>query len=139
MSIRSIPSSWRSIGSRYRMIGTRVPGEDIVYFPPRNYCPVTRKEATEEVVLSGKGKIISFTIIHVPPERHELNHPYVVGIVELDEGPRVTSEIVGVEIDEIKIGMKVKAAFRKYGSDTADSVIVYGYKCTPNFVTPKNS
>lgn len=134
MSIRSIPSSWRSIGSRYRMIGTRVPGEDIVYFPPRGFCPVTRKQASEKVVLSGRGTIVSFTIVHVPPERHELNHPYAVGLIELEEGPRITSEIVGINVDKIKIGMEVKATFRKYGSDTADSVIVYGYKFTPNFV-----
>ena len=121
------------------MVGSRVPGEDIVYFPPRNFCPVTRKEASEEVVLTGKGRIVSYTIIHVPPERHELDHPYCVGIVELDDGPKITTEIVGVELDQIKIGMEVKAAFRKYGSDTADSVIVYGYKFTPNFVKRKNS
>lgn len=116
------------------MIGTRVPGEDIVYFPPRGFCPVTRKQASEKVVLSGRGTIVSFTIVHVPPERHELNHPYAVGLIELEEGPRITSEIVGINVDKIKIGMEVKATFRKYGSDTADSVIVYGYKFTPNFV-----
>lgn len=134
MSTRSIPSSWRSIASRYRMIGTKVPGEDIIYFPPRTFCPVTKKPATEEVVLSGFGTIVAFTVTHVPPERHELNHPYAVGIIELEEGPRVTSEIVGVDVDQIKIGMPVKAAFRKYGADAADSVIVYGFKFTPNFV-----
>lgn len=138
MSIRSIPSSWRTIGSRYRMVGSKVPDEEIVYFPPRTYCPVTGKKATEEVVLSGFGKIVAFNIIHVPPERHELTHPYAVGIIELDEGPKVTSEIVGVNVDQIKIGMEVKAAFRKYGADKADSVIVYGYKFTPNFVKRKN-
>jgi hypothetical protein len=116
------------------MIGTKVPGEDIVYFPPRTYCPVTKKLATEQVVLSGFGKIVAFSITHVPPERHELNHPYVIAIVELNEGPRVTSEIVGVDVNEVKLGMTVKAAFRKYGADTSDSVIVYGYKFTPNFV-----
>lgn len=134
MSTRSIPSSWRTIGSRYRMIGSKVPGEDIIYFPPRSYCPMTRKKATEKVVLSGMGKIVSFTIIHVPPERHELNHPYAMALIELDEGPKITSEIVGVNVDQVKIGMVVKAAFRKYGSDSADSVIVYGYKFTPNFI-----
>lgn len=134
MSTRSIPSSWRTIGSRYRMIGSKVPGEDIIYFPPRSYCPMTRKKANEKVVLSGMGKIVSFTIIHVPPERHELNHPYAMALIELDEGPKITSEIVGVNVDQVKIGMVVKAAFRKYGSDSADSVIVYGYKFTPNFI-----
>lgn len=139
MSIRSIPSSWRSQASRYRLVGTRVPGEDIVYFPPRQFCPITHKEASEEVQLSGFGKILACSTVHVPPERHELNHPYAIAIVELEEGPRLTTEIVGVAPDEVKVGMKVKAAFRKYGSDTADSVIVYGYKFTPNFVKPRPS
>ena len=137
MSIRSIPSSWRSIASRYRMIGTKVPGEEIIYFPPRTFCPVTKKPATEEVVLSGVGTIVAFSIVHVPPERHELNHPYAIGIIELEEGPRVTAEIVGIDVEQISLGMRVKAAFRKYGADTADSVIVYGYKFTPNFVKRK--
>ena len=81
--------------------------------------------------------IVGFSITHVPPERHELNHPYVVAIVELDEGPKVTSEIVGVEPEEVKIGMKVRVNFRKYGSDSSESVIVYGYKFTPSFVKTK--
>lgn len=134
MSTRSIPSSWRTIGHRYRLIGTRVPGEKTIYFPPREICPVTHKKATEEVALSGKGKIIASAIVHVPPERHELNHPFSIAIIELVEGPKVTAEIVGVDPETVRVGMPVKAAFRKYGSDTSDSVIVYGYKFTPIFV-----
>jgi len=137
MSTRSIPSSWRGQAGRYRLTATRVPGEKIIYFPPRNICPVTYKSATEEVVLSGKGKIVGFSITHVPPERHELNHPYVVAIVELDEGPKITTEIVGVDPEEVKLGMNVRVSFRKYGSDSSDSVIVYGYKFTPAFVKTK--
>ncbi|MHA2362314.1 MAG: Zn-ribbon domain-containing OB-fold protein [Candidatus Hodarchaeales archaeon] len=137
MSTRSIPSSWRTIGSRYRLIGTRVPGEKTIFFPPRKVCPITHKKALEEVTLSGKGKIIACSVVHVPPERHELNHPYCIAIVEFEESKdqeipiRVTTEIVGINSDQVKIGMDVKAVFRKYGADTADSVIVYGNKFSP--------
>ncbi|NIP40619.1 MAG: transcriptional regulator, partial [Candidatus Aenigmarchaeota archaeon] len=55
-----------------------------VYFPPRNLCPACRRSGDiQELQLSGKGKILSYTIIRTPPEGFEHYVPYAVAIIRL--------------------------------------------------------
>jgi len=85
----------------------------------------------EKIKLSGKGMLYSYTIIHTPPSKFEGQAPYAVGIVELEEGPRITSQIVDCELNKIKIGMKVEAVFRKIQEDGDTGAIYYGFKFKP--------
>jgi hypothetical protein len=78
--------------------------------------------------LSGKGKVLSYTIIHVGSEPFEKQVPYAVAIIKLDEGPRVTAQIVDCPIDEIKVGMRVESTFRRIQEDGYTGAIYYGYK-----------
>ena len=82
----------------------------------------------KETKLSGKGEIMTYTIIHVGPENFEEQVPYPIAIIKLDEGPQITAQIVDCPIDEIKIGMKVKSTFRKIQADGYTGAIYYGYK-----------
>jgi len=74
--------------------------------------------------LSGKGKLVSFTVIGVGTwtmtnEGYDRDHPYCSGVVELDEGPRFTAQITGVDVakpQNIKIGTPVTADFMERGS-----------------------
>ncbi|MHA1992307.1 MAG: Zn-ribbon domain-containing OB-fold protein [Candidatus Hodarchaeales archaeon] len=134
MTTLSIPSSWRTISGRYRLLGTRCSKEDIKYFPPRFVCPSCGGPCEDGIKFSGKGKLVDFTIIHVPPLHQQLLTPYIMGLVQLEEGPIVTTQIVGVGmegVNELKEGRPMIATFRKYGAETSDAVIVYGYKFTP--------
>ena len=81
-----------------------------------------------ELKLSGKGEIITYTIIHVAPENFEEQVPYPVAIVQLEEGPRVTAQIVDCDIKDVKIGMKVEATFRRIQEEGWTGAIYYGYK-----------
>ena len=54
--------------------------------------------------------------------------PYCIAIIELDEGPRVTSQIVDCEPEFVKPGMKVKSVFRKLGEDSESGILHYGTK-----------
>lgn len=85
----------------------------------------------ENVKLSGKGKIVTYTIIHVAPEQFEGQAPYPIAVIQLDEGPRITAQIVDCDVDDIKIGMKVKSTFRKIQEDGYIGAIYYGYKFKP--------
>jgi uncharacterized OB-fold protein len=78
--------------------------------------------------LIGKGRIITYTVIHSAPENFEGQAPYAMAIIELNEGPRITAQIVDSEIDEIKIGAKVESTFRKIQQDGKIGAIYYGYK-----------
>ncbi len=51
--------------------------------------------------------------------------------VELDEGARLTAQIVNCDIDAVHIGMRVRACFRKITEYGHEGIIVYGYKFEP--------
>ena len=74
---------------------------------------------------------MSFFVIDDAPAAFEVTKPYVIAIVELEEGCRVTSQIVDVDPATVKIGMQVNAAFRKLGSEGEAGVIHHGYKFRP--------
>ena len=85
----------------------------------------------KEVKLGGKGKVVTYSIIYVAPEHLEGQAPYPVAIIKLDEGPRITAQIVDCENDKVKIGMKVQSTFRKIQADGYTGAIYYGYKFKP--------
>jgi len=57
--------------------------------------------------------------------------PYVLAIIEMEEGCRLTSQVIDVEPSKVKIGMRVESAFRKLGQDGESGIIHYGYKFRP--------
>lgn len=81
-------------------------------FYPRAAC--TQCGATPEwEEASGRGTVHTFTVIrqnHAKPFKDEL--PYVVAIVELDEGPRMMGNVTGCDPDDVHIGMPVEVYFR---------------------------
>jgi uncharacterized OB-fold protein len=58
-----------------------------------NTCPYCGSPGGESVQLSGKGRLVSWTTIRVPPARYAAEAPYVVGLVVLDEGLRLTARL----------------------------------------------
>jgi len=85
----------------------------------------------KEKKLSGKGKILTYSIIYSAPEHFEGQVPYPIAIIKLDEGPKLTAQIVDCDIDQVKIGMKVSSTFRKIQTDGHMGAIYYGYKFKP--------
>lgn len=125
---------WREIPQRYNLSGNKcgVCGE--VYFPPRETCPFCRRKSLgkmSDLKLKGIGTVLSYTIIHAAPQKFEEQAPYPIAIIKLDEGPRVTAQIVDCDIKDVKIGMKVQSTFRKIQQDGNIGVIYYGYKFKP--------
>jgi uncharacterized OB-fold protein len=125
----SISLTWRRIPERYRMIGTACKTCDSYYFPPRQVCPQCRRKGKiEPFRFSGRGKVYSFTEIHAPPAGFEKQAPYVMAIVELEEGTRCTGQVVDATKNDLKIGDSVEAVFRKLLSDDPEGPIHYGFK-----------
>lgn len=80
--------------------------------PPRALCPACLSSDTEWVRASGAGTVYSFTVTHqnqAPGFREEL--PYVLAVVELAEGPRMMTNVVGCAPDDVRIGMAVEVVF----------------------------
>ena len=125
---------WREIPQRYNLLGNKCESCKKVYFPPRESCPECRRKSygkMKDLKLSGKGKIITYSIIHVGPEAFNEQVPYPIAIVKLDEGPMVTAQIVDCDNKDVKIGMKVESTFRRIQEDGYTGAIYYGYKFRP--------
>jgi uncharacterized OB-fold protein len=71
-------------------------------------------EDAEWVTLSGKGTVFSFIVFHqVYNQAFAKDVPYNVALIQLDEGPRMFSNVVGVPNDAVKVGDRVEAVFEK--------------------------
>ena len=122
----SVPLFWRLKKARYGLIGSRCQSCGRVFFPPKSFCPdCRRKGKVEEYQFSGKGKILTYPIIRVPPEGFE--SPYAVAIIELEEGTNISGQVVG-DPDQVGIGKKVKPVFRRISQDGKSGLIQYGMK-----------
>ena len=91
------------------------------YFYPRNICPKCYSDDVTWIQASGKATLHAFAIVErVPIPAFREAVPYVAALVDLDEGPRMPTNIVGVEMDEahIKIGMALEVTFEDVTEDT---------------------
>lgn len=85
-----------------------------VTFPPTVACPHCGSEKFTWTAMSGLGKVYSFVVYHrvYHPSLKE-KVPYVVALIELDEGPRIISNIVGMPIDEVTCEMPVSVVYEE--------------------------
>lgn len=79
-------------------------------FPPRPMCPHCHSLNREEVKLSGLGKVISWTMPRHPAP-FGFTEPPIVAVIELQEGTRFVSNLVGVALDQVKMDMPVEVTF----------------------------
>ncbi len=88
---------------RFMLQRNRVGGNGFYY--PRVAEPLTGTTSLEWVESSGRGVVYATTVVRTKPPAE----PYNVALIDLDEGPRLTSRVVGIAPGDVKIGMKVKA------------------------------
>ena len=69
------------------------------YLYPRTHCPNCGSSKTEWVKVSGRARLYSYVISHMAAPGWEGNVPYVIAVVQLEEGPRMLSNLVGVPAD----------------------------------------
>lgn len=101
---------WRATRER-RLIVQHCISCDAFQFYPRPFCLSCFSRDVEWQQVSGRGTVYSKTTVRIPVI-DEMPPPYVVGIVELDEGPRLTTNLVGVEP---AIGDRVIVAWHERG------------------------
>jgi hypothetical protein len=88
-------------------------------FYPRALCVGCGGVRLEFVEVSGRGVVHAFTICHRPLSARFVGAPYVVALVDLEEGPRMMTNIVGCPESEVRIGMDVQVSFQHLGEDVA--------------------
>ena len=129
-----VPRFWREMPVRYNLIGSHCTGCDMYHYPPRAMCSGCHRESLgkmEEHQFAGTGQVVACTVVYQPQQGYEMHGPYPMAIIEMDEGARITAQIVDVAPEMVKRGMRVKAVFRKLGEDSESGIIYYGTKFTP--------
>jgi uncharacterized OB-fold protein len=132
----SIARFWRETPRRYNLGGSKCTMCGTAYFPPRTVCPTCahHRESIEKMVpfqLSGDGEVFSYTVVHEAAEGFEMQVPYILALVRTVEGPTLTGQVVDAEPEDVHIGLKVRATFRKLREEGKAGVIHYGYKFAP--------
>lgn len=79
--------------------------------PPRTICYKCLGDRFEWLELSGRGKLLTYTIIHFPPTQFQALAPYAVGIIKLQEGPQLSGMIKNVNLEAIRIGMPLQVDY----------------------------
>lgn len=96
-----------------RLVGQRCPSCRNVYVPPRGSCASCGIPTTEEVELSNKGTIESFTIVHIPLPGNPIKPPFVVANIVPDGANISFIHLIGeCPNDEVRIGMRIEARWK---------------------------
>jgi len=118
----------REIPQRYRLEAGKCTKCGNILFPPRLICPKCGNKKFKNVNLKDEGKLLTYTVIRVASDKFSKETPFAVGIVETKDGVRLTTQIVDVDPEKLKIGQKVKLVFRKIQDDGKAGIHMYGYK-----------
>lgn len=132
MSLPTAPSPpryWRGIPQHYRLEAARATSGEVM-FPPRAVASDGSREV-KPYELPREGNLIAYTILHEAIPGFAVDPPFAVGIVELSDGTRLSAQISGVNLDQIRVGMPLRYAFRKLQEDGVAGTIIYGYKFVP--------
>lgn len=87
-----------------------------MHFMPRHLCPHCWSDRLEWVPASGAGTVHSFTVIRrAPLAAFAARVPYVVALIELDEGPRMVTNVIGDDALDTRIGDRVAVDFEARG------------------------
>ena len=125
------PRYWREIPSRYRLEAAKCGGCGKVVFPARRICPDCRGSDFEKVNLTRKGKVITSTVIHVPPNDFLMEAPYAMAVVETPEGARFMTQVVDCDPSTVMPGLDVDLEFRLIRKEGKSGILCYGHKGVP--------
>ena len=97
---------------RHELVVPRCKRCSNLHFYPRELCPICLSSDLEWVPISGRGRVYSFTVVYQPANRAFAQEtPYVFAMIQLDEGPRLISNVVEVPVEDVKVDMPVVVVF----------------------------
>lgn len=116
------PPSYSELAAPYwdaaaegRMVIQHCDACDAAIFPPRPLCPTCWSTEISWREATGRARVESFSVVHrAPNETFAAEVPYVVALVLLDEGPRMMTNVVGCDPENVAIDMRVRAVFTQY-------------------------
>jgi uncharacterized protein len=127
----SSPRNWREYPRRYRYEAAVCKKCGKWFFPQRLVCDACGHREFEPKQMKRTGTIVTHTIIRTPARPFADQAPYAMAIVQMDDGPRLTTQVVDLNEGQLAIGLKVKLEFRKVNVEGKSGIIHYGYKAVP--------
>ncbi|MFF4136969.1 bifunctional MaoC family dehydratase N-terminal/OB-fold nucleic acid binding domain-containing protein [Streptomyces mirabilis] len=106
---------WEGVG-RHQLLIQRCGGCGTLRFPWLPGCGACGSPEWDTVEASGEGTVYSYVVMHHPPFP-AFDPPYAVGLIELAEGVRIVSNVIGVPSDKVRIGMPVRLRFERYDEE----------------------
>lgn len=113
---------WEGLRERELRI-QRFSDDGTLVHPPANANPRTQAMDYDWIVASGRGTLYSYTVPHYP-QIPSFDYPLIVGLVELEEGVRLVSNIVGLRPDQLRVGMPLEVTYL----DTHDDVTIHQFR-----------
>ena len=105
--------------ARHELMLPRCDGCGLFFFPPRELCPGCWSGELSWQPMSGSGTVWTFTEVHVPfyDDTWAEDVPYVVAVIELDEGPRMLVNLVEPDMASLAIDDQVEVVFEDRPED----------------------
>jgi uncharacterized protein len=91
-----------------RLLLPRCDDCDTVVWYPRRFCPQCHSRSVSWFEATGRGTVYSYTVVRQAPGDWKEAVPYVIAYVELDEGPRLLTNVVGCDPDAVEAGRPVE-------------------------------
>ncbi len=121
-----------SPGEKPQLMGSKCLSCGEIFFPKKEKwgCTNCQSKNIEDIKLSRKGKIYSFTVVMIqPPMYYKGPVPYAFGYVELPEGVRVETLFTDYDLEALKIGMDVELVIEKlHEDDEGNEVMAYKFR-----------
>lgn len=126
-------TSYEQYLNETKIMGSKCKNCGALNLPPRPICISCFSSGMEWIQFKGTGKLAAFTSISVAPpymikEGFGRNNPYLVGVIELDEGVKIVARIIGVDAknpQQIKIGTNLKAVFLPKNELESNTILAF--------------
>ncbi|HZR82543.1 MAG TPA: OB-fold domain-containing protein [Candidatus Binatia bacterium] len=113
-----------------RLLGTRCRACGEPFYPRRATCARCLSDDVEDVLLGPRGTLYTWTFLHVPGfgEHRTAQQGHAAGQIDLDEGPRVQSVLLGGPTD-FRIGMRMEMVLEPVGEDKEGrAILMYRFR-----------
>lgn len=121
---------WREKNVRYKNEISRC-SCGRTHYPPRKICDRCGGQEMKLDKMAEKGKVLTWSVIRVAPPAFASEVPYAVAVLEMEDGTRLTCQLVDVAPEAITMGMPVKLEFRKMREYGRTGIIAYAHKAVP--------
>ncbi|MCS4538400.1 MAG: Zn-ribbon domain-containing OB-fold protein [Thaumarchaeota archaeon] len=119
---------WRERNRYYRILGSKCKECSAEFFPPVYKCRKCNSEKLAEQEMPKEGKVMAYTLSRDIITGFEDQEPMIIGLIELQNGVKMVAQIADASADQLAVGDKVKAVFRRVSVNGEAGQIFYGYK-----------